>query len=412
MPLTVSAIIPGWIPKASAGLRCVDGATYRRPVASSTDRRTPVSSRATSSTSTPTAMATTARAIEAPVRSRGGGEPWPDGSTGSRAPGVRGIPERASGRRRLPGRGERRDAGGIASGDSMAREFALEAHGLGKRYRRRRPWALRDLDLAVPTGSITALVGPNGAGKSTLIKGCIGFERPTAGRLLVDGVDPWRDRAEALRRVGTSRRPPRCTASCPSRTTWRSPLDGGPGLTAATPSGGWTSWTSRSVRAPTSCPGGQQAQVGLAIALGTRAPVLLLDEPLASLDPLARREFLHVLVDAVRESGATALLSSHVITDIEQACDRLVVLGGGRPLLDVSMEAARAGTAWWMALASWTQATSSGGSRTPMGCRSRWSRVARAGRPATLEEVVLGHLAAARSRRRDVAQAAALGVAA
>ena len=83
--------------------------------------------------------------------------------------------------------------------------------------------------------------------------------------------------------------------------------------------------------------------MGLAIALGTRAPVLLLDEPLASLDPLARREFLHVLVEAVRETGATALLSSHVITDIEQACDRLLVLGGGRCLLDLSMEAARAG---------------------------------------------------------------------
>ena len=71
-----------------------------------------------------------------------------------------------------------------------------------------------------------------------------------------------------------------------------------------------------------------------------RAPVLLLDEPLASLDPLARREFLHVLVDAVRADGATALLSSHVITDIEQACDRLLVLGGGRTLLDLSIAGA------------------------------------------------------------------------
>src|SRR4029077_3267360 len=83
--------------------------------------------------------------------------------------------------------------------------------------------------------------------------------------------------------------------------------------------------------------GGQQAQVGLALALGTRAPVLLLDEPLASLDPLARREFLHVLVDAVRANGMTALLSSHVITDIEQSCDRLLVLGSGKTLLDVSI---------------------------------------------------------------------------
>ena len=83
--------------------------------------------------------------------------------------------------------------------------------------------------------------------------------------------------------------------------------------------------------------------MGLALALGTRAPVLLLDEPLASLDPLARREFLHVLVDAVRADGPTALLSSHVITDIEQACDRLIVLGGGRTLLDVSIAEAIAG---------------------------------------------------------------------
>ena len=83
--------------------------------------------------------------------------------------------------------------------------------------------------------------------------------------------------------------------------------------------------------------------MGLALALGTRAPVLLLDEPLASLDPLARREFLQVLVEAVRASGATALLSSHVITDIEQACDRLIVLGGGRSLLAVSIAEAIAG---------------------------------------------------------------------
>ena len=79
---------------------------------------------------------------------------------------------------------------------------ALEAQGIGKRYRRGRPWALRDVDLAIPVGSITALVGPNGAGKSTLIKGYVGFERPTAGRLLVDGSDPWRDRGAAIRRVG------------------------------------------------------------------------------------------------------------------------------------------------------------------------------------------------------------------
>ena len=73
--------------------------------------------------------------------------------------------------------------------------------------------------------------------------------------------------------------------------------------------------------------------MALCLALGTRAPVLLLDEPLASLDPLARHDFLNLLVTAVRERGATALLSSHIVSDVEQACDQLVVLGDGRVTL-------------------------------------------------------------------------------
>nr|MDQ3554497.1 ATP-binding cassette domain-containing protein [Chloroflexota bacterium] len=89
--------------------------------------------------------------------------------------------------------------------------------------------------------------------------------------------------------------------------------------------------------------GGQQAHVALSIALGTRAPVLLLDEPLASLDPLARHDFLNVLVSEVRERGATALLSSHIVSDVETACDSIVVLGAGRVTLRSGIEAALAG---------------------------------------------------------------------
>jgi ABC-2 type transport system ATP-binding protein len=146
--------------------------------------------------------------------------------------------------------------------------------------------------------------------------------------------------------------------------------------------------------------GGQQAQVGLALALGARAPVLLLDEPLASLDPLARREFLHVLVDAVRADGATALLSSHVITDIEQACDRLLVLGGGRKLLDLSIAESLAAHRMVEAaipaddvVGTFMDTTGESVSlvRAASGAPTR-------GRPATLEEVVLGHLAAGRDR--------------
>jgi ABC-2 type transport system ATP-binding protein len=149
--------------------------------------------------------------------------------------------------------------------------------------------------------------------------------------------------------------------------------------------------------------GGQLAHVGLALALGARAPVLLLDEPLASLDPLARREFLHVLVDAVRADGATALLSSHVITDIEQACDRLLVLGGGRMLLDLSIAGAiaehRVIDAAGPAFAPGS-GTLVGIFPGPSGERLGLVRGAgEHGRAATLEEVVLGHLAAARGPR-------------
>jgi ABC-2 type transport system ATP-binding protein len=275
---------------------------------------------------------------------------------------------------------------------------ALEAHGVGKRYRRGRPWALRDVDLAIPEGSITALVGPNGAGKSTLIKGYVGFERPTAGRLLIDGVDPWRDRGGAIRRIGY----------VPQAASLYRELSVADHLALAAR---WREGFDRvaaelrldqldiplDARAD-ELSGGQQAQVGLAIALGTRAPVLLLDEPLASLDPLARREFLHVMVEAVREAGATALLSSHVITDIEQACDRLLVLGGGRPLLDVSIAEARAAHRVIDG-----DGVVDGGRLVGRFPDQEGKLVCLVeapggpGRPATLEEVVLGHLAAGRT---------------
>jgi ABC-2 type transport system ATP-binding protein len=145
--------------------------------------------------------------------------------------------------------------------------------------------------------------------------------------------------------------------------------------------------------------GGQQAQVALALALGTRAEILLLDEPLASLDPLARREFLHVLTDAVRADGATALLSSHIVTDVEQACDRLIVLGVGRVLLHESVADALA------THAIGTDAVAPPGSVAtfagPVGERLTLVRRAEpAGgdglRPASLEEVVLGYLSSGR----------------
>ncbi len=169
----------------------------------------------------------------------------------------------------------------------------------------------------------------------------------------------------------------------------------------------WTSWTFRSPRGPNELSGGQAAQVGLALALATRADILLLDEPLASLDPLARREFLHVLIDGVRSGGATALLSSHVITDIEQACDHLIVLGAGRKLLDTSIAEAVGSHAIAQgdqtgvpgAIGSFIEADGTRITLAESAPADLQSATAPPRRPATLEEVVLGYLASVRRRR-------------
>jgi ABC-2 type transport system ATP-binding protein len=274
---------------------------------------------------------------------------------------------------------------------------ALQTNGLGKRYGRRR-WALRDLDLRIAEGSITALVGPNGSGKSTLLKACVGFERPTTGGLRVLGIDPVRRRGEALALVGYVPQAPSLyrELTVADHLAMAASLRQGfdRALAARYLEELWIPFTSRADELS----GGQQAQVGLALALGTRAPVLLLDEPLASLDPLARREFLHVLVDAVRATGATAVLSSHVITDIEQACDHLVVLGGGRLLLALSIADAVEAHHVVESVAVTPGSIVIGTFPAPDGRPMSLVRGG-AGSRASLEEVVIGHLAAGRPVR-------------
>jgi ABC-2 type transport system ATP-binding protein len=218
---------------------------------------------------------------------------------------------------------------------------ALAAHGLSKRFKRK--VALDAVDLALPAGSVTALVGPNGAGKTTLIKVCMAFERPNSGHVEVDGVDPWQHRSEALRRVGYVPQTPAVYRglSVDDHLTMAGSLHAGFDVEYARRRLNQLA-IPLDQRADT-LSGGQAAQLGLAIALGTRARVLLLDEPLANLDPLARREFIQVLLDAIRSDGSTALLSSHIVTDVEAACDRLTILGAGKVLLDCPLEMARLG---------------------------------------------------------------------
>lgn len=212
--------------------------------------------------------------------------------------------------------------------------FPLSAESVRKAYRRRGPWALEDVSLRVPSGALALLVGPNGAGKSTLIRGWMGFERVTSGRLAVCGLDPSRSRGEALRRLGyvaqgtpvyrrlsvadhvamaRSARPTFQADKARARLV-------GLGIPLEAKAGRLS--------------GGQQAQLWLSLALAMRCDVLLLDEPLASLDPLARREFMTSLVEAAKEKGTTVLLSTHSVADIGDSFSFLIVLGSGRIMID------------------------------------------------------------------------------
>ena len=273
----------------------------------------------------------------------------------------------------------------------IAGEPVLEARELAKRYGRK-VWALGGIDLALPAGGITALVGPNAAGKSTLIKTWVGFEKPTRGSVRVAGIDPWKNRSDALAQLGYVPQSPSLYDGLSVEDHLDLARQLRPGFDRDYARNRMAQLDIPADRGARNLSGGQQAQVALAIALGTRAPILLLDEPLASLDPLARREFLHVLTDAVRSDGATALLSSHIVTDVEQACDRLIVLGVGKVLLHETVAAALEGHA----ISSTPHPDAVGNFGAPDGSRLYLVR-GTADRPATLDEVVLGYLASGRA---------------
>jgi ABC-2 type transport system ATP-binding protein len=207
--------------------------------------------------------------------------------------------------------------------DNMA--YALETTNLSKRYGRKN-WALQNATLRLPKGRVAALVGPNGAGKTTLLHLAVGLLNPTGGSVRVCGFDPVAQPNEALPRIGfvAQDHPLYKSFSVADMLTFGRKLN--------------PRWDSDLAqrrlqrlgiplnRAVGKLSGGQQAQVALALALGKRPDLLLLDEPLASLDPLARREFLRTLMEATAEGELTVLLSSHIIADLERVCDYLIIL--------------------------------------------------------------------------------------
>ncbi|MGC1185567.1 MAG: ABC transporter ATP-binding protein [Candidatus Dormiibacterota bacterium] len=212
---------------------------------------------------------------------------------------------------------------------------AIETTGLGKRYGRR--WALSDCTLAIPTGRVVGLVGPNGAGKTTLLSLAAGLLSPTSGSVTVLGDPPAATGAQISRIGFVAQDTPLYSSlrvvdhlrlGAHLNPSWDSDLAHGrieqldldPGQRAG------------------SLSGGQRAQLALTLAIAKRPQLLILDEPVASLDPLARREFLQGLMEMVAGSQVSVVLSSHLVADLERVCDYLIVLAASRVQVEGEIE--------------------------------------------------------------------------
>jgi ABC-2 type transport system ATP-binding protein len=216
--------------------------------------------------------------------------------------------------------------------------ISIETRELSKRYRR--VSALTDCTLTVPEGRVSALVGPNGAGKTTLLRMLAGLASPTGGTVSVLGGAPRQEpaflaeigflaqeiplyrrfTAEDHIRIGSHMNRRWDASLVRTRLAdFRIPLDQRVGTLS----------------------GGQRAQLALALTLAKRPRLLLLDEPVAALDPLARRNFLAALTSAVADAGGrlTVVLSSHLVTDLERVCDHAILLNGSRVQLSGDIEA-------------------------------------------------------------------------
>ncbi|MGD9995764.1 MAG: ABC transporter ATP-binding protein [Ilumatobacteraceae bacterium] len=277
---------------------------------------------------------------------------------------------------------------------------------VGKRFGRR--WALRHVDLSLPSGAVLGLVGPNGAGKTTLLHLLVGLASPDEGAVEVfdsrpgtvevladiafvaqDAPLPRRARVLDVMRACRSLNQQWDDSVVPARLE---ELQVDPGRRIGTLSGG------------------QRAQVALALALAKRPRLLVLDEPVASLDPLARRGFLGSLMSAVAEGGLTVVYSTHLLEDLERACDHLAVLAGGELRLDDPIEDV---------LRRHVVIAGPSGRGLPPGTVAVTSTIAGSHaqhlvavtgtvhdptwdvRPATLEEIVFAHLADRRATPSD-----------
>jgi ABC-2 type transport system ATP-binding protein len=203
----------------------------------------------------------------------------------------------------------------------------IETEGLGKRYRKL--WALADCTLSIPAGQVVGLVGPNGAGKTTLINLATGMLAPTTGTIEVLGGRPAADPAQ-LAKVGYLAQDAPLYAGLSVDDHLRLGAHLNPGWDAEMARHRIDQLGLDPGQKAGKLSGGQRAQLALTLALGKQPELLILDEPVASLDPLARREFLQDLMETVAEQQVSVVLSSHLISDLERVCDYVIVLVGSR----------------------------------------------------------------------------------
>jgi ABC-2 type transport system ATP-binding protein len=203
----------------------------------------------------------------------------------------------------------------------------IETNGLGKRYGS--TWALRECSLAIPAGHVAALVGPNGAGKTTLLNLAVGLAAPSAGAVTVLGGHPAGSPAAldgvAFVAQDTPLYKNLSVADMLHLTrnlNWRFDQHyaairlGELGIPLKRKAGKLS--------------GGQQAQLALTLALARRPRLLVLDEPVAMLDPIARHDFMALVLTAAVDDGVSVVLSSHVLAELERVADYLVLLSRGR----------------------------------------------------------------------------------
>src|SRR5579863_8398451 len=219
---------------------------------------------------------------------------------------------------------------------------ALRTTGLGKRYGRL--WGLRDCSLTIPPGAIVGLVGPNGAGKTTLLEMIVGLLAPNEGQIEIFGHTAHANTAETLARVGYLAQDHPLYPDFTVADMFHLGRAMNPNWDMSMARARMEALDTPLNRKVKTLSGGQKAQVSLAMALAKRAPLLVLDEPVASLDPVARLEFMReVMAQAATEGGPTVILASHVVSELERFCDWLVVLTHGHVQLAGSVDDLLAG---------------------------------------------------------------------